>query len=44
MYVVGAVPYLLFYRGQVEPWNGGTERDVPLKEIKDKSDKSGTAA
>lgn len=32
MYVVGAVPYLIFYRGQVEPWNSGPEKDLPLKE------------
>lgn len=39
MYVIGALPFLAFYRGQVEPWNSGAgavgknkEKDVPLKD------------
>lgn len=39
MYVVGAVPYLLFYRGQVEPWNDDgakDSKDMPLKERNNK--------
>lgn len=39
MYVLGAVPFLLFYRAQVEPWNdedktGKRPADLQLKDLK----------